>query len=132
MKSIAAQLEAIAKRSQEDLEDVFSASMLRLGNITIQASPVDTGRFRSNWMSAYGAIDSKTVPDALPSGAPSVTRLTSKLADVDLGVTFYFTNSLPYAQRLEYGWSAQAKGGIVRKAKLEWERIVKEEVNKRA
>ena len=131
MKSIAAQLQKIAKRSVEDAEDVVKASLLRLGNITIQASPVDTGRFGSNWMSAYGAIDSKTTQQADANGAPSVTRLTKKLSDIDLGVTFFFTNSLPYAQRLEYGWSAQAKGGIVRKATLEWERIVKEEVRKR-
>lgn len=132
MTSIASQLAKIAKRSQKDAENVCKASMLRLGNITIQGSPVDTGRFRSNWMSAYGSVDTKTTPDADKSGAPSVTRLKARLTDLNIGVTFYFTNSLPYAQRLEYGWSAQAPAGIVRTAKLEWPRIVNEEVKKRA
>ena len=133
MKSIYSQLDEIAKRANGDMEEVAAASMLRLGNRIVQGSPVDTGRFKNNWMSAYGSLDPSTPRADNPSGAGSVTDLSVKVNDVQIGgADFFFTNSLPYAYRLETGWSDQASQGVVAVNALSWEKIVTEEVRKRS
>lgn len=131
-KSLEAQLREIAARRTGDIEDIASASMLRMGNRIIQGSPVDDGRFINNWMSAFNGIDYSTSRPKNKAGTDSTAGLESKTSKVELNVDFYFTNSLPYAKRLEYeGWSAQASKGMVRINALHWDKIVQQEVNKR-
>lgn len=131
-KSLEAQLREIAERRTGDIEDIASASMLRMGNRIIQGSPVDDGRFINNWMSAFNGIDYSTSRPENKAGTDSTAGLESKTSKVELNVDFYFTNSLPYAKRLEYeGWSAQASKGMVRINALHWDKIVQQEVNKR-
>lgn len=134
MKSIAAQLEAIAKRSMQDVEDIAHASMLRLGNLIIQGSVVDSGRFINNWMAGIGTIDQSTTEATSLSGADSIGRLNGTINGVTIGgAAFYFTNSVPYAQRLEYeGWSVRMPQGVVRINALKWDSIVEDEIKKRA
>jgi hypothetical protein len=42
------------------------------------------------------------------------------------GQTIFITNSLPYAQRLEYGWSKQAPLGVVRITAVEFQSIARQ------
>jgi hypothetical protein len=85
-------------------------------------SPVDTGRFRANWMLGIGSPNTATIEavdknDGFGAvGSVSVPRITAAVGDVQAGGVVYITNSLPYARRLEYGWSKQAPSppGIVR------------------
>ena len=131
-KSLEAQLREIAARRNGDIEDIASASILRMGNRIIQESPVDEGEFINNWMSAFNGIDYSAVRPKNKGGSDSTAGLESKTSNVDLNIDFYFTNSKPYAHRLEYeGWSAQAPKGMVRVNALYWDSIVNEEVNKR-
>ena len=89
----------------------------------IRLSPVDTGRFKENWLTAIG--EANTSID-LPSGA----GLTPIVKLLRLGDTIFFTNSLPYAFRLEFGWSNQAPRGMVRITVADWQGIVDREVQK--
>ena len=74
-------------------------------------SPVDTGRFRASWTIGVGQPDTTVAPDvqkgqiAIPE--PPIPAIT-------MGATYYHANSLPYARRLEYGWSNKAPQGMVR------------------
>lgn len=130
--SLASDLRRIAARRNGDLEEIAQASLVRLGNRVVQGSPVDSGRFRNNWMSAYNSIDDSTDRKNNTSGADSKAALIEKASSLDLNTIFYFTNSLPYANRLEYdGWSAQADAGMVRINVLAWDSIVANEVKKR-
>lgn len=130
--SLASDLRRIAARRNADLEEIAQASLVRLGNRVVQGSPVDSGRFRNNWMSAYNSIDDSTDRKNNTSGADSKAALIEKASSLDLNTIFYFTNSLPYANRLEYdGWSAQADAGMVRINVLAWDSIVANEVKKR-
>lgn len=131
-KSLQEQLKAIADKRIEDVEDIMSASMLRMGNIIILESPFDEGRFMNNWMSAVDRIDRSANRPPLLGGADSKKNLLEVTSNIQIGATFYFSNSLPYAHRLEYeGWSAQAPKGMVRVNAMYWDNIVQEEVNKR-
>jgi hypothetical protein len=70
-----------------------------------EQSPVDTGRFRANWLISEDELDDTTYPDG-QEAPPYTLEIT---ADKD----YYITNSLPYAQRLAEGWSRQAPAGWV-------------------
>ena len=72
------------------------------------------GRFKNNWQVGLGVINTaiEDAPDA--SGGGSLRRAEVVLRDVNLGVVIFVSNQLPYAKRLEYGWSKQAPGGVVR------------------
>jgi len=74
-------------------------------------SPVDTGRFRASWTIGIGQIDTTVAPDAQQG---KVATPEPRIPAITLGSTVYHANSLPYARRLEYGWSKQAPGGMVR------------------
>jgi hypothetical protein len=73
------------------------------------------GRFRANWQIGIGAVNAATTEDVDASGNSSIRRATAGVNRWRAGQTIYFSNSLPYARRLEYeGWSRQAPNGMVR------------------
>jgi len=82
----------------------------------VRMSPVDTGRFRGNWMIGVGSPDISTIDAVDKDGSTTVARVTTAAPGLHAGGVIYITNSLPYARRLEYGWSKQAPSppGIVR------------------
>lgn len=112
----AADLKRIALAAGDKAELVVRMTALELGGQMVDRSPVDTGRFKSNWMTGVGAMDSSTTTAADKSGQPSRTKLQTQIAGWKPGQTIWITNSLPYAYRLEHGWSKQAPGGMVRLA----------------
>lgn len=89
------------------------------------------GRFRANWNVSIGAPDNTTSETIDPSGGGTIARGTVALEGIGAGVVIYLTNSLPYAVRLEYGWSKhQAPSGVVRVVATEFQAIVTDEVAK--
>lgn len=126
-------LQRIAQRNKQKAVKVMQNSLMRIGGAIVMRSPVDTGRFRSNWLSAYGAMDTSTNDALDKSGAASIGKLTATVNTLAAGQVFYFTNSLPYAQRLEYdAWSAQSPAGMVRVSVASWQSIVEDEIRKAA
>lgn len=85
----------------------------KMAKDVVSRSPVDTGRFKSNWNAALNSPDISI--DKTEGGG-----FTSVINSLKIGDKFYFTNNLPYALRLEYGWSDQAPGGMVRLAIAEF------------
>lgn len=86
--------------------DAFSEVILR--------SPVDTGRFRGNWQVGIGSAPSGVSSTTDKSGAATVAGTQAAVAGAEIGDVVFLANNLPYAQRLEDGWSQQAPGGMVR------------------
>ena len=83
----------------------------------VQRSPVDTGRFRSNWQPAIGAAASGGLDDEDKSGAKTKAKIRQSVSGAKVGDKIFLVNNLPYAQRLESGsWSTQAPRGMVRLA----------------
>ena len=80
----------------------------------IHMSPVDTGRFRGNWQTAIGSVPSGTIEATDPSGNIVIAKVAGVVAAMEPGDVVYMANNLPYAQRLEDGWSQQAPAGMVR------------------
>jgi len=80
-----------------------------------QRSPVDKGTFRANWVASIDTIDrsldlSKTGKDV----NEAVTTATAVITNgAKLGTTVCISNAVPYAVRLENGYSPQAPAGVV-------------------
>ena len=76
----------------------------------VVVSPVDSGAFRGNHRVGIGALD----PNA--NKADTSNPLQKGMATIQsgggLGKLVYISNSLPYAIRLENGWSQQAPIGV--------------------
>lgn len=89
------------------------------------------GHFISQWKGSLDEID-YTVDDEIDeSGEGSLLNIAKALESAYLpGHIFYITNSLPYAKRLEDGYSTQAPAGMVALTVAEFQGIVKNAVLK--
>ena len=112
--SFAANLNKLCERAKDKAHIVVRKTAFELQGMMIDTSPVRTGRFRSNWAVGLGAINTST--DAAPdkTGDAAKGRAQAALQGWKPGQTIYLSNSLPYARRLEMGWSKQAPQGMVR------------------
>jgi hypothetical protein len=110
--------------------DMFSRVVMRspVGQPKLWKHPAPPGyvggRFRNNW---YVSIDtpsneSNSKPDA--SGEGSLGRIRGSLTEIHAGMRIFLTNNLPYAWRLETGWSTQAPSGMVGITVTEFQSIV--------
>lgn len=83
------------------------------------------GRFRANWQYGYNRIDRTVTENKDKAGGATINRISGSIPEKVLGSVHYLTNSLPYANRLEEGWSwRQAPNGMVMVTILEFDPIV--------
>ena len=89
--------------------------LLDLTRLIIKASPVDTGRFRGNWQASVNTPKVTQLKRKDRTGTRTITAASNVIEKFNMGQTFYLTNNLPYARRLEYGsHSKQAPNGFLR------------------
>lgn len=130
MGTLSDDLKKFAAKSINKTEQVVQGSLLTVGGRMIKDSPVLDGFFRNSWQSSWGAIDGTTRPEN-KSGAESTGDLTQTLTVVELGTEMFFTNSMPYADKLEYdGHSQQAPNGVVRINLLDWDQVVAKNIKR--
>lgn len=102
-----------AAKVDDIAEAVAGIGLVMLSGI-VRKSPVDTGRFRGNWITSVGGISGATFDRVDPSGSVPINEGASDLmAYPNTMPPIYIQNNLPYANRLENGWSRQAPGGMV-------------------
>lgn len=106
-------LDKLAAKAKSDVERVGRQATFALFDAVQQKSPVDTGRFRGNWQFGIGAVPNGTVEVDDKGGAQAQAE-AAKALNAKLGGVIYYVNNLPYARRLEYGYSNQAPQGMVR------------------
>lgn len=128
--SFALDVSKFVEKAKKNPEKVMRQVSIKLFSAIIKASPVDTGRFRMNWM-ASGSTPASGVTDATDkSGNITIGNATSFVLKAPDWREFTLTNNLPYAQRLEYGWSQQAPQGFVRVNVSRFQQLINEEANK--
>lgn len=125
MMSFTAAVDKWGLKALQNIDKVRRASALEVFTLVIMGSPVDTGLLRGNWQTKLNAPVLKSTSRLDPGGSAAVAEALANLGSmVDV---VYMTNSLPYAERIEYeGWSRQAPNGMVRAAAAKWQRIVQE------
>ena len=104
----------------------------------IMRTPVDTGRLRGNWQASLDSPmrQSRDVKDASGSVNPvgagdskAKSEMIRIVAGSGLANAVYLVNNLPYAGRIEYGYSKrQAPKGMVRLTIAEFQDIVEKVV----
>jgi hypothetical protein len=112
-------IDRYVRATKGDIEKAARAVALDMFSRIIVHSPVDTGRFRGNWM-----IDVSIVPEGWAeqydrSGQATIDKSRAMLSAYKLGYEIHIRNNVPYAVRLENGWSQQAPAGVVKVSMLE-------------
>ncbi|UNY42318.1 putative tail protein [Dhillonvirus Lh] len=109
------------KRGQKKHASVLISFKTKNGNVTFRqrgwaAKNYTGGRFRGNWQVTFDSPAVGAIDRVDKAGTATLAAGREVLAHYDSGEygSIWFTNNVPYAQRLEYGWSKQAPAGIVR------------------
>jgi len=115
--------------------NIQNASESRIRRVALAAyreinrvSPVDKGTFRANWVASIDTIDqssdlSKTRSDV----NEAVTTATAVITNgARLGTTVFISNGVPYAGKLEDGYSPQAPAGVVAPALITIKNAIEE------
>lgn len=118
-----AQLKRFATKAKKKPVEAQRKIFIELSSRIIQRTPVDTGRARANWNAAIGGADTSITDATDQSGSKAISDATVTAVSNGKGQTLYLTNSLPYIQRLEDGWSQQAAQGMVKLSALEFQQI---------
>jgi len=146
--------DVLAKKIEKRMEDVVVMSTIYVFWRVILRSPVDTGRFRANWVCTKNYIaEGYTREKTDKSGSSTVDVMVANVTRFGIGGIVYLTNSLPYAMALEYGgypnppkrgswkrgedgyaihvsggYSMQAPNGMVRITAREFDAAVRERI----
>lgn len=88
------------------------------------------GRFRGNWQLTIGAPASGELNRVDPSGSGTVQANIGAIPEQASGNEFWLTNNVPYALRLEQGWSRQAPQGVVARTAVEFQQYVDDALGK--
>lgn len=123
------QIESFSARAQEKVLKIFKKSIIDLTSDIISDTPVDTGRLKNNWFPSVGAASEQTTEATANEAGDRAEKCAQN--ELTLDKTFYFTNNLPYAFRIEFeGWSkVKAPQGMVRRNAIRWKQIVKRAAN---
>jgi hypothetical protein len=125
------------KEAPQWIDGVTRKVVIEVGNRAVMRSPVGDadywinpappgyvgGRFRANWQYGFASAPPGVVDAVDPSGGMTIANIVADSTGAR-GV-HYVVNNLPYAQRIEDGWSRQAPTGIVSLLELEFPEIVR-------
>lgn len=112
-KTVADALLVLGKRALEGL--VYRSPV---GNPALWIHPAPPGyvpgTFKNSWSIGIGSVPSSTrrSPDRLGGGSLAEAGKLDAL-HTNPYVTVYIGNDVPYAWRIEHGWSSQAPAGVV-------------------
>lgn len=120
----ARRIQLLSARITDGTNRLVRKAALAADSAVVLATPVDTGRARSNWIVSLGSPVGLTIPaykagkDGNSGGANAQAAIDQGAAEIGRYVNgeIHITNNLPYIERLNEGWSAQAPAGFVQKA----------------
>lgn len=130
MSGFTLDIKNFVEKAKKNPETVARQVSFKLFSAVIKASPVDTGRFRMNWQASGGLPASGELPGLDKEGNTAVARAKDFIDKSVYWEDFTLTNNLPYAERLEYGWSNQAPQGMVRVNVARFNTLLEEEAAK--
>jgi len=121
VKTVIKGREALQKISMDLFKSVILMSPV--GNPDLWKHPVRGyvgGRFKGNWQAGInsapsGVLDGEDATGKKDEGGPTIGKMIGTInGKASEGDAIYLVNNLPYAQRLEGGWShRQAPNGMV-------------------
>lgn len=114
-KDFELRLNTAVLETQEKIEDAVQVIAMDTLRGVVLKSPVDTGRFRGNWIVSVNSPSMEQTPATDASGSATINKGMSAIEGYNVETTsrIYIQNNLPYGNRLENGWSKQAPKGMV-------------------
>lgn len=121
----AKRITVLARNIEQNGEATARKVALAVHQTVVLATPVDTGRARSNWIVQLSSPYRQTITAYSPgekgstSGANAQSAINqgqSTISQREKGQDIYISNNLDYITRLNQGWSAQAPAGFVEQA----------------
>lgn len=94
----------IVSDSEEHVKNIVMDTVQSLVN----TSPVDTGAYRASHIVSIGSVDMGVRGSEVNANQDAAIQAVK----IKLGNLVYIQNNLPYAERLENGWSDQAPQGV--------------------
>lgn len=111
------------QRVADNADRLIRRCALATDAAVVLATPVDTGRARANWQVELGEPAAGVIGDLKDkkaqfdrSGQSTISQGSEAIKGYKSGTSINITNNLPYIERLNDGWSAQAPSGFVEKA----------------
>jgi len=144
MGNFALDMQKFVDKANKNIGTCVKQTVMEIGNRVVYRSPVGDasawaskpppgyvgGRFRANWQYGFNSIPSGDLPDIDASGTVSNGRIEAGVFSSPVAGVHYLSNNLPYAQRLEDGYSKQAPSGLVGLTMMEAPAIVDEIASK--
>jgi len=111
-------IDDIANKLEKNGVELVKKVALAVDQAVVLSTPVDTGRARSNWLVSVDNPEERTVETYGESSASkAISQGSSEINSFgESNKAIYITNNLPYIQRLNDGYSAQAPAGFVEKS----------------
>lgn len=141
MSTFALDLQRFAEKTKDKADLAVGSIVVRVSGRVDQRSPVGDatywknpapkgyvgGRFRGSWNLGVDTFppNAETID---PSGSATQGRIIASIPEKSAGKVYYLINQVPYAQRIEEGWSRQAPQGVVGLTVIEFRQIVDEAV----
>lgn len=141
MASFTAQMSDFCrKEAPEKIGASVRGIVIEIANRLIQRSPVGDpsywisppppgysgGRFRGNWQYSFASPARGDVERIDKSGSETMSAIRSEVGLSKVAGVHWISNNLPYAERIESGWSTnQAPQGVVALTELEFPQIVR-------
>lgn len=115
---IDAAISKITKELDSSILEATTKLALTIYQVLTYATPVDTGRARTNWIFSIGKPSSEVITANLDkTGIIGLTKAQATMqSNYKTGYTIHISNNLPYISRLNEGSSKQAPAGFVEKA----------------
>lgn len=114
-KQFTLQLNKEIADTEKKIEDAIALIALDSLRGVVRKSPVDTGRFRGNWIVSKNAANTTSSQVTDKNGGQTITKGSGVIDTFKMNADsrIIIQNNLPYANRLENGWSKQAPNGMV-------------------
>lgn len=119
LRGFARVMALMGERIETNTSALVRRVAVQVDGAVVLATPVDTGRARLNWQVEINGTPSGTLPEPPSPGAgasDSIAKANAAIAGYRTGDVINIVNNLPYIQRLNEGWSAQAPAAFVEKA----------------
>lgn len=127
LDNLARRLERLSDRLVENRTKLVKKVAVTVDQAIVTATPVDSGRARSNWIVSIGAPVTAPIPAYSEGKGGSTAAANTAAATAQAqavigsyrgaaGQEIHITNNLPYIQKLNDGSSAQAPANFVESA----------------
>ena len=97
------QVRKFAEKANMSIGKTIRGSAIVLFRGIIKMSPVDTGRFRANWMVGMKTPSTETTESTDKTGGTTAMNMAQYINAQKDSYEFTMANNLPYAHMLEYG-----------------------------